>query len=263
MLQIKPTDHLTGVTITGDYQDLNALRNAIFRVSGDEDESDGYDNARTYLLALCYDLRHAYMGDRGYLSVDNGSASMGDAIRCLFDFGPNDDMEEMKKHYAGGNLYFYENVVFTDAVYYALVLDEFLHLAEAKLPDDENIDPYEFQCDKALIHHFQASIWRCLQTVIGDDACERIKKAIGRKRTIFQAYATPYLEQQNNLYRSILDTAEKPAALAHIIYQIIKKPADYHRLELELLDFAEEHHTSPSNVNFDFSYLGAPDEIVW
>lgn len=130
MLQLKPTEHLTGINLSGDYQDLNALRSAIFRVCGDENEYDGYESARTYLLALCYDLRHAYMGDRGYLSVDNGSDCMGDAIRCIFDFSPDDDIEEMKKRYTNGNLYFHENLVFPDAVYFALVLDEFLFLTE-------------------------------------------------------------------------------------------------------------------------------------
>lgn len=270
MLQLKPTEHLTGINLSGDYQDLNALRSAIFRVCGDENEYDGYESAQTYLLALCYDLRHAYMGDRGYLSVDNGSDCMGDAIRCIFDFGPDDDIEEMKKRYTNGNLYFHENLVFPDAVYFTLVLDEFLLLTETKLLSDwqpdsdcEPYDIYQFQCDKALIQYYQSCVWKCLQSVIGSDRCGKIKKAIGRKRTIFQNYATPYLEQQSTLYLSIKSTEDKPDVLARIIYQIIKKPADYCRLELEMMDYAREYGVAPENVNFDFSYLGEVGVVEW
>lgn len=50
MLQLKPTEHLTGINLSGDYQDLNALRSAIFRVCGDENEYDGYEPEPIYWL---------------------------------------------------------------------------------------------------------------------------------------------------------------------------------------------------------------------
>ena len=43
MLRIKPTEHLAGVTIQGDYNDFYELVHSIYRITGhDEDKTDMY-----------------------------------------------------------------------------------------------------------------------------------------------------------------------------------------------------------------------------
>ena len=72
MIQAKVTKNLTGITIQGDYDDFNDLVNAIYWMTGvDSNEAGLYDEVKMRLLGLCYDIRHAYMGDREVVLKDN------------------------------------------------------------------------------------------------------------------------------------------------------------------------------------------------
>ena len=108
MISIKTTPKLNGITIQGDFDDLNNLYEAIsdyttFYIDGilNEIESDYvkehgvaikdmtteqrdtffqlnqseityFEEVRENILGLCYDIRHAYQGDRGVALVENG-----------------------------------------------------------------------------------------------------------------------------------------------------------------------------------------------
>ena len=61
MLRIKPTKHLTGITIQGDYNDFYELVHSIYRITGhDEDKNDMYYGVSNSLLGLCYEIRQVY-----------------------------------------------------------------------------------------------------------------------------------------------------------------------------------------------------------
>ena len=61
MLRIKPTEHLAGVTIQGDYNDFYELVHSIYRITGhDEDKNDMYYGVSNSLLGLCYEIRQVY-----------------------------------------------------------------------------------------------------------------------------------------------------------------------------------------------------------
>lgn len=53
MISAKPTENLTGIILKGNFDDF-------------------YWGVKNRLLAVCYDIRHAYMGDREVKLVDNG-----------------------------------------------------------------------------------------------------------------------------------------------------------------------------------------------
>ena len=72
MITAKNTPNNLGVAIYGDYMDFENLSEALHDVIGDEDENDGYYSSRIRILGVCYDIRHAIMGDREYEFVDNG-----------------------------------------------------------------------------------------------------------------------------------------------------------------------------------------------
>ena len=64
MLSVKTTENLTGVTISGTYWDLNALYDALSNVIGEEGSYPEFEACWLRVLGLCYDIRHAYQGDR-------------------------------------------------------------------------------------------------------------------------------------------------------------------------------------------------------
>ena len=64
MIKIENTQNLTGVKISGSYDDLYELVEAIYKISIDEfsDKHKEYINVSTRMLGLSYDIRHAYQG---------------------------------------------------------------------------------------------------------------------------------------------------------------------------------------------------------
>ena len=64
MLSVKTTENLAGVTVSGTYWDLNALYDALTNVIGEEESYPEFEACRIRVLGLCYDIRHAYQGDR-------------------------------------------------------------------------------------------------------------------------------------------------------------------------------------------------------
>ena len=80
MLKIKTTPNLYGVTLMGDYEDLDKLYDSISRYL--EFYHDSHEkllpyHEYEYLLSLNYDIRHCYQGDRGSEIVDNHSGKRG------------------------------------------------------------------------------------------------------------------------------------------------------------------------------------------
>ena len=73
MITAKPTEHLTGILLEGEFNDFYELVDSIYRITGLEDDyKDMYWSVKNRLLGLCYEVRHAYQGDRNVKLVDNG-----------------------------------------------------------------------------------------------------------------------------------------------------------------------------------------------
>lgn len=62
MLQMEPTPKGAGVTLYGDYWDLDALHETIHALSGDD--APFTLHVQETVLALAYEVRHCYQGDR-------------------------------------------------------------------------------------------------------------------------------------------------------------------------------------------------------
>ena len=73
MISAKPTENLAGITIEGDHDDFYEIMESIYRMTGlEESYDDYYWSVKNRLLGICYDIRHAFMGDRDVKLVDNG-----------------------------------------------------------------------------------------------------------------------------------------------------------------------------------------------
>jgi hypothetical protein len=53
MLSIQPTQHLTGVTVSGDVHDFQELYDALHAIVGEESEYPHYDAVRIRVLGVC------------------------------------------------------------------------------------------------------------------------------------------------------------------------------------------------------------------
>lgn len=62
MISVQSTPNLTGVTISGDYDDLYSLVEAFHEITINEysEKHHKYIGISIRVLGLCYDIRHAY-----------------------------------------------------------------------------------------------------------------------------------------------------------------------------------------------------------
>ncbi|MDW7662816.1 MAG: hypothetical protein SCL54_15520, partial [Bacillota bacterium] len=73
MIKITTTEQLAGVRLVGDYEDLYQLVDAIHEIVVDEysekyEKHSRYAAASLRVLGVCYDIRHAYQGDRDVIT---------------------------------------------------------------------------------------------------------------------------------------------------------------------------------------------------
>ena len=87
MLTIKTTPNLYGLSIQGDYNDLNTLYDALSRyLEFYQEHAVAYPyHEYEYLLSLNYDLRHACQGDRGYTLAENNASQIGLKAECIYE----------------------------------------------------------------------------------------------------------------------------------------------------------------------------------
>ena len=71
MLKVELTENYAGVTIYGDYNDLDFLYDSISYLIHGDPSSDGEYIMQNHLYGFLYDVRHAYQGDREIKLIDN------------------------------------------------------------------------------------------------------------------------------------------------------------------------------------------------
>lgn len=130
MIKIKTTPNMYGVTLMGDYEDLDKLYDSISNyLSFYLDNAEYYPyHEYEYLLSLNYDIRHCYMGDRGYEIVDNNSDRYGSMAGVILE--PTEEFSEEIKNVRGtykkGNLYYTVEILYPLIFHYLIAFEEIL-----------------------------------------------------------------------------------------------------------------------------------------
>lgn len=175
MLIIKTTPNLFGISLQGDYQDLNELYDSLSRYLDfyiENSLSTPYHEYE-YLLSLNYDIRHAYEGRREIELVDNNADFIDDDLDSLYWVTEEElpKYKHVKKHYQKGNLYFKVDILYPMIFHYIVafetILDEYMLPDEKhKKPDYlENYSIIDANRDRAQIEHFVTLLWANLETL--------------------------------------------------------------------------------------------------
>lgn len=257
MITTKPTKNLTGVTIQGDFNDFCKLVDSIHRITGvEESSSDFYFGVKNRLLGVCYDIRHAYMGDRDIVLRDNGITT-----------------ETMDWHsiiVPTQNVYYSVNILFPEAIFVAAATPNiylYAHLnygMRGKTIAQKRSIPYflhsDYMRDKANIDALCAGIWQALGEVIGDEELEKISILLERTGEDFANYATHYIDKCNI---ELLKTAveKRKDKLRNIAKRIMKKPGGYMSLEADLKYSAKKYKTTIYDL--EDPRIEYPEEIEW
>lgn len=128
MLQATPTKNGTGISIYGDYGDLNSLYDTVHHVADALDESNIYQKgAHMLLLNFAYELRHAFQGTRLIQQVS-------------FD-------DEQSHHYYGFQL------VWTDLLIFINTLRENAGFIMTDRKNQANLYMLEYVTEQALLKY--------------------------------------------------------------------------------------------------------------
>lgn len=167
MLRIEDTKNMIGITIHGDYEDLKALHRAIsdYLTFYYEHQEAGMPNhCYETILGLCYDIRHAYQGDRNIESVDNNHENIAMMASCIYDIDEKATQRTRNK-YKHGNLYFNVEVLYPWAIYYLYILQAIsddLYRTSWFKDDKWGYTEYRAEKDLAMINLFIQLLWKKL-----------------------------------------------------------------------------------------------------
>ncbi len=255
MLLTKPTEHLMGITIQGDYNDFSELVDSIYSITGlEEDPADIYYGVKNRLLGICYDIRHACQGDRNVILVDN-----------------NMDNDKMKWHEMitpEQNVYYSVEVLFPEAIFVAAAVPNMYMFSDKyygsrAIKSEMYIPPVPFSNlmrDKANLDVLCSGIWQSLGQVIGDEELEKIIHAYHLARESYMDYATQYIDKCNiELHKTAVE--KRKDKLRNIAKRIVKKPQTYFSMEQNLKYWAKEYKTSLYSLTDP--KLEYPEEIIW
>ena len=261
MISAKPTEHLTGVILEGEYEDLYEMVESIYRITGlEEDYNDRYWSVKNRLLGICYDIRHAFQGDRNVKLVDNGA---------------NDEL--MKWHsmiMPKQNLHYSVEVLFPEALFVAF------SVAELYLPASEYygerarklqkkaehprkfVDKYaDYIRDQAMLDILSSVILSAFAEVIGDADFEKVMKL--REKSYgyeYGHYATQYVDKCNLEYLKT-DPGKRKDKLRNIAKRLLRKPDSYKKLLSGLESTSKRYGCSIHELQDpDLEY---PKDIEW
>ena len=221
MISAKATENLAGITLEGDYDDLHEIVKSIYRMTGlEEDYEDDYWSVKNRLLGVCYDIRHAFMGDREVKLVDNGVHE-----------------EIMKWHsmiLPRQEVHFSVNILFPEAVFVALSVSEiyaqsrqYYGKRSKKQQENEEFpsEKYSYYVrDKAVLDTLSAVILGALAEVIGDEELEKLFKTKSHLYGVgFLNYATQYVDKCNIEYLKT-EPEKRKDKLRNIAKRLMQQP---------------------------------------
>lgn len=249
MIFVKNTPNNAGVAIYGDYLDFKELYEALHIIVGGEDEYPSYEAARIRVLAVCYDLRHALMGNRQIEFVDNGL-----------------DAEKMKRLSMiapSKNIYLTINVLWPEILFVAMTLNDFVLLharKQAKSRHDPIMDKKNiWDATIAQIRMFQASIAKSIRENLSQASFSRIMNIMNHHFNYFDSYATQYLDMLNCRFLD-MDKEKRLKNLPVMAKRIAEQGEEYREVKSEVLAAAREYNCTANDIRLQLEY---PEYIEW
>ncbi|MCR4442438.1 MAG: hypothetical protein QHH10_09445 [Peptococcaceae bacterium] len=251
MIFARNTPNNAGVAVYGDHMDFENLYKALHTVVGNEDEFIECGAASIRVLGICYDLRHALMGDREIEFIYNGM-----------------DEEKKKRMLVlapDKNVYLKIRVLWPEMLFVTIALNEFMELYAQKLAKTRyGIDL--FVSNKVIWDHsiaqvrmLQAAVAECLKQTVSDNIYARILNILNGKFVYVDRYITQYLDILNE--RFIKMSKEKRLKnLSTIAKRIVERGQEYRDLELQLREDAKKYNCSVDDLRLDLDF---PEDIEW
>lgn len=254
MISIKNTPNLAGVTIGGDFDDLYNLVEAFYVITVDEcsEKHQKYLKISTRVLGLCYDIRHAFMGDREVELVENHMTE--DKMKCHSLIAPK------------SNVYYKCNYLYPEMFFIMLALNELVKLRMRDLAKTN----YKEAMDKnvvwdntiAIIRLFQAEFAKCVKATLTEGAFARWLNVMNNDYIGIETIAGQFVDLLNIKYLKM--TKEKRLKnLSSIAKRIaeFRYDNDHNEIKEAVAEGAREHGCEPEDLSLEG--LEYPEDIEW
>ncbi len=242
MLKTKLTENYTGITITGDYDELNTLydtiNNIIRRDSGSYKESI----MQNHLYGFLYDVRHGYQGDREIELINNG---LDEYKRDCFDI--------KKEEATDNNLYYSFNVLLPDLILDMILIKFFINKYSKKLNDiyDENIH---------YVNYFYSIVLNSLLEVITINQLNKIRRSL-TNAFIDDKIFIPQWGNEIDIDYILMSKTKRKKEIMHILDKIInyRNYDEFFAMKKNVEKYAKEN-----NIHLqDVYYRKFPNDIKW
>jgi len=259
LITIKNTPNLTGVTISGDFYDLYDLVEAFHEITIDE-YSEHAKKHRPYIdisirvLGLCYDIRHAYQGDREVELVDNHMIE-----------------EKMKWHSVitpKSNVYYSCNCPYPEMFFVMLALNA---LVELRIMDCvKTNDVYKGAMDGkvvwdetiATIRLFQAKFAECVKNTVPRGTFTRWQNLMNSEYMFIKDIAGQFIDVLNIRYIN-MTVEQRLKNLSTFARRIAKFRYDEEHNEIKniVMKAAKEYNCDPCDIRL--KEIDYPEDFEW
>ncbi|GGK06256.1 hypothetical protein GCM10007063_30940 [Lentibacillus kapialis] len=240
MLNAQHTPNYGGITLYGDYYDFEQLYEAIHTLVGDEDQCPAsYENVRIYILSLCYDLRHAFMGHREGTFVDNGMTE--------------NTLKFMNMAGTTKNIYLSFNTLYPQILFTIAALNDFIQMRERE------VNHPEWDTIITSIRQFQATIIQSLEEVLSPHAFKMMVNNMNHWSVDFSNYYVQYIDQLNIRFLN-WDREKRVKNISVMAKRIVEKGTEYQNIREKIDELSRAENIPVSDITFNEDY---PNDIDW
>lgn len=239
MLAIQPTENFTGVKISGDYWDLDAVSGAISALIGEKGKYYDYQGAHGRLLNVYHLFRRAMKGDKYIELVSNG------ANKQIF--------KEHNIIATEKNVYFSFNIFLPELLFTTFALNDFirLHMTE--------VDGLPWNMHVTTARQFQAIVLEFLQEYVSEEFYLQFLQILATKNPLYYRYASQYVDVLNIEFLN-LSAEERENSIALMAARLVEEDEGYETLKEQLLSISSTSKTNLHELPLNIDY---PKDIEW
>ena len=242
MLKVELTKNYAGVTISGDYKDLNCLYDSISSLISGEYTNIGEYIMQNHIYGFLYDVRHAYQGTREIELIDNE-----------FDDYKREYFSIKKREVTDKNLYFSFNYLLTDLLLDMALIKYFINKVDKK----EN-DIYNASIN--MVNYFYSIVLHSLSKMLTKIKFNKVKKGL-LKFVVFDSSFIPQWFELLSIDYAKMTKQKREKEFMHIadkIYNYLDYK-DYYDMKLQIEKICDERKCTLDDIYYD----DYPEEIDW
>ena len=257
MISIRNTENLTGVTVRGDFEDLYNLVEAFHEITIDEDAKKyrEYIGISTRLLGTCYDIRHAYMGDREIVLVDNNLSE--EAMKWHETIAPKQ------------NVHYQCNLLYPEMIFAMIAINELINVRIKIITKKKFLLANEYIHKNVIwdqtitiLRDFQRAFSQCVRETIPPNSYSRWLGLVTDQYAHLYSITGQYIDLINIWYINM--TKEKRLKNFMVMTKRIgdfESDKDHYEIERVVALAAKEYACAESDI--EIKGIDYPEDIEW